>query len=414
MINGDDLPKKTVIKVIGLGGGGSNAIDRMMQVGIAGIDFITANTDAQALARSEAPVKIQLGPQLTQGLGAGGKPKVGERAAEESYRELARVLTGADMVFLTAGMGGGTGTGAIPVAARAAREVGALTLAVVTLPFTFEGTTRARNAQEGIIRLREHVHTLISVPNDRLLKIVPRDMSLDVAFRVADDVLRQGVQGIAELVTRPGLINLDFAHIRRLIQMSGGAVLSVGYGEGEDKAMRAVQRALAHPLLDVGAIAHAGGVLVHFTGGNDMGLFEIQSAVELVRSEASPDADIHVGATVDKVMTNRVQAILVATGVGARPISDVLGKEANEAIMRRQPTRAEAVAEPAREAESAPAPPEPPAQAYHEDPFANWPVEGPQRATARRDSLEVPAFLRRRGTPSPYRPSHRSNIDVGS
>ncbi len=406
MINASDLPERTVIKVIGLGGGGSNAIDRMMHVGIGGIDFITANTDVQALARSEAPVKVQLGPRLTHGLGAGGKPKVGERAAEESYKELVRVLTGADMVFLTAGMGGGTGTGAIPVAARAGREVGALTLAVVTLPFAFEGTTRERNALGGVLRLREQVHTLITVPNDRLLKVVPRDMSLDVAFRVADDVLRQGVQGIAELVTRPGLINIDFAHIRRLIQMSGGAVLSVGHGEGPDKVMQAMRRALTHPLLDVGAIAHAAGVLIHFTGGPDMGLFEIQNAVELAQAEASRDVDLVFGATVDELMCNRVQVILVATGVGARPISDVLGKEANEAILRRQPARDDLV-------ESQPAQADAPEYPSQNEAVAKWPVDSPERATARRDPLEVPAFLRRRYSPSAYRPHQTpNNVDV--
>jgi cell division protein FtsZ len=377
MINPVTLPQRTVIKVIGLGGGGCNAIDRMIQVGIGGIDYVAANTDVQALARCDALVKIHLGPGVTRGLGAGGQPGVGERAAEESYDQLAQALVGADMVFLTAGMGGGTGTGAIPVAARAAREVGALTLAVVTLPFAFEGTTRARNARQGIVRLREHVHTLITVPNDRLLQITPRDMRLDIAFRVADDVLRQGVQGIAELVTRPGLINLDFAHVRRLIRMSGGAVLAVGHAQGPGKAVMAARRALAHPLLDVGAIAHAAGILVHFTGGPDLGLLEVNDAVDLIRAEASPGIEIVFGATVDELMSQRAQAILVATGVGARPLSEVFGHEAAEAIVRRRATPT-------------------PVDSVPEEDLPDWPADELQQVAPRRDSLDVPAFLRRR------------------
>lgn len=409
MINVDEMPQRTVIKVIGMGGGGSNAIDRMMHVGITGIEYIAANTDVQALARSEAPVKIQLGPVLTGGLGAGGQPKTGERAAEESYDALLAALSGADMVFLTAGMGGGTGTGSIPVAARAAREVGALTVAVVTLPFSFEGPARARNAQEGIARLCEHVHTLITVPNERLLKIIPRQMPLDVAFRVADDVLRQGVQGIAELVTRPGLINVDFANIRRLIELSGGAVLAVGQGKGPDKAVQAIRRALSHPMLDASAIAHAAGVLIHFTGGLDMGLYEIQAAAQVVGAEAAPDADIIFGATIDDVMVDRVQAILIATGVGARPINQVLGDRATEAILHRRITPPEPVAD---AHEYVAAEPASPASMSEEDAFSRWPLDGPERAAPCRDVLEVPAFLRRRLGESPFRSRRTADTDL--
>ena len=386
MINADELPPRTVIKIIGLGGGGSNAVNRMMQVGIPGIDYIAANTDIQALACSEAPVKIQLGLVTTHGMGAGGKPSVGRRAAEESYTALVRALTGADMVFLTAGMGGGTGTGAIPVAARAAREVGAITLAVVTMPFGFEGATRERNAKEGIVQLREQVHTLITVPNDRLLQIVPRNMPLDVAFRVADDVLRQGVQGIAELVAQSGIINLDFANVRRLVQMSGGAVLALGQGEGANKAVQAARRALEHHQREVGAVAHAAGVLNHITGGPDLSLWEMQTAVDLIRAEASPDAEIVFGASVNEMMTDRAQVILVATGVGARSLSEVFGEEAAKAIARRRPP----VPEPA------PSEPAQVGEVEAEDAFEGWSVAGAQRAAARRDSLDVPAFLRRR------------------
>ena len=229
---------KPVFKILGLGGGGSNAVNRLIELGLQDVEYIAANTDIQALKQSLAPKKIQLGPHLTRGFGAGGNPKVGEAAAEESYRELAAALAGADMVFLTAGMGGGTGTGSISVAARVARALGAVTVAVVTTPFSFEVGRRQQNAREGLARLQPHTDTLITVPNDRLLQIAPRNLTLDLAFHLADDVLRQGIQGIAELITQPGLINVDFAHIRQVMQMGGGALMSIGIGEGENKALQ--------------------------------------------------------------------------------------------------------------------------------------------------------------------------------
>jgi cell division protein FtsZ len=396
MINPSDELNKTTIKVIGLGGGGSNAIDRMMQVGIAGVEFITANTDLQALARSKAPVKVKLGPALTRGLGAGGKPGVGARAAEESYDDLIAALRGADMVFLTAGMGGGTGTGAISVAAQAAREVGALTLAVVTMPFSFEGTTRERNANEGIVRLREQVHTLITVPNDRLLTCTSPGTTLQLAFCVADDVLRQGVQGIAELVTRPGLINLDFASVRQMIEMSGGAVMAVGHGKGEGRAVEAARRALSHPLLDADAVRYAAGVLVNFTGGPDMTLLEVTEAADLIRTQASPDAYLLFGTAVDETMTDRVQATLVATGVGAQPISDVLGEGADEAIVRRRQVSSWMPGAPERTRVEAQPASQPAAQRTY---WSSGDSLDDTRAgsTSTRGSLDVPAFLRRGG-----------------
>ncbi len=235
------------IKVLGLGGGGSNAVNRMIQLGLSGVDFIAANTDKQALESSMAATRLQLGPRFTRGLGAGGDPKVGAAAAIESSRELAAALAGADMVFITAGMGGGTGTGSAPVAAEIAREVGAVVVSVVTMPFSFEMSKRAQNALEGVRQLQPHSHTLITVPNDRLLQVAPRDLSLEIAFRLADDVLRQGVQGIAELVTQPGMINVDFAHVRELMLKGGGAYMAIGLGQGPEKAGAAIHQAMHHP-----------------------------------------------------------------------------------------------------------------------------------------------------------------------
>lgn len=319
------------VKVLGLGGGGSNAINRMIELGVAGVDFIAANTDRQALASSLAPVRLQLGPRITRGLGAGGNPKTGAAAAMESSREIANALAGADMVFITAGMGGGTGTGSAAVAAEIAREIGAVVVAVVTMPFGFEMTKRAQNAIEGVKQLQPHTHTLITVPNDKLLQIVPRDLSLEIAFRLADDVLRQGVQGIAELITRPGMINVDFAHVRELMLRGGGAYMAIGLGQGEDKANAAINQALHHPLLEMDSIDTASGVLVHFTGGEDLTLFEVGDAVTNLRQSLSPDADVILGATTEKSMNGRAQAILIFTGVGGRPLSSAtIMEEASE------------------------------------------------------------------------------------
>lgn len=315
------IPGKATVKVLGLGGGGSNAVNRMIELGLAGVDFIAANTDRQALASSLAPRQIVLGPRVTRGLGTGGDPRIGASAAMESSRELAAALAGADMVFLTAGMGGGTGTGAAPVAAEIAREQGAVVVAIVTLPFSFEMTRRAQNAASGIRQLRPYTHTLITVPNDRLLQIVPRDVSLEVAFHLADDVLRQGVQGIAELVTHAGLINVDFAHVRQLILQGGGAFMAIGLGEGENKAEAALYQALHHPLLEIDSLDQAGGVLVHFTGGEDLTLHEVGEAVTELRKSLPPEADVVLGASTEPAMIGRAQVILVVTGIGGRAIA---------------------------------------------------------------------------------------------
>ncbi len=315
------------VKVLGLGGGGSNAVNRMIELGVMGVEFIAANTDQQALTSSLAPTRLQLGPRITRGLGAGGDPKIGASAAMESSREIAAALAGADMVFITAGMGGGTGTGAAPIAAEIAREVGAIVIAVVTMPFSFEMSKRSQNALEGVRQIQPHAHTMITVPNDRLLQVVPRDLSLEIAFRIADDVLRQGVQGIAELVTRPGLINVDFAHVREIMTQGGGAYMAIGLGKGEGKAPAAIKQALHHPLLEIDGLDSATGILVHFTGGEDLTLHEVGEAVEKLRDVTTPDIDIILGATTDPAMTGRAQVILIFTGVGGCPVAAVQGFE---------------------------------------------------------------------------------------
>lgn len=312
-----------VIKVLGLGGGGCNAINRMIELGINGVHFIAANSDYQALQTSLAPVKVQLGPTVTRGLGAGGKPEIGRAAAEESQRDLTAALEGADMVFVTAGMGGGTGTGSIPVAARAARSVGAVTIAVVTTPFSFEMGRRQRNANEGLAALRPHTDTLISIPNDRLLYVAPRNLPLEVAFRLADDVLRQAVQGITELITEPGLINVDFSHIQRLMKLGGGALMSIGQGQGVNKAHQAVEQALHHPLLDTVSLEQAAGIIANFTGGDDLALYEVSEVLNELHIQVGDGTEIVMGVTHDERMTGRAQVILVVTGLGAPTLEEV-------------------------------------------------------------------------------------------
>lgn len=313
-----------VLKVLGLGGGGCNAVNRMIDLGLNGMDFIVANTDYQALQTCLAPTKVQLGPRSTRGLGAGGLPEIGKAAAEESEDRLAEVLTGADMVFLTAGMGGGTGTGSIPVAARIARSVGAVTIAIVTTPFSFEMGRREKNADHGLSLLRPHTDTMIAISNDRLLEVAPRDLSIEVAFRMADDVLRQSVQGITELITQPGMINVDFAHIQRLMTLGGGALMSIGQGQGHSKALEAVDQAMHHPFLTDVSLENASGIIANFTGGEDLSLFEVSEALNHIQSQTTAQTEIVMGVTYDENMDGRAQVILVATGLGATPLEDVL------------------------------------------------------------------------------------------
>ncbi len=310
------LPK---IVVLGLGGGGSNAINRMIESGMQGVTFIAANTDAQALANNMAPNKIQLGPKSTRGLGAGGLPVIGETAAEESTKELANLLHGADMVFLTAGMGGGTGTGAIPIAAKVAKASGAVTIAIVTKPFSFELGRRQRNAEEGLAKLKEYVDTLIVIPNDKLIEIAPRDLPLELAFTLADDVLRQGVQGISELITETGLINVDFSHIKNIMTRGGGALMAIGTGSGPNKVQQAIEKALHHPLLDDIDLYSATGMIANFTGSSNMSFKEVTDALHTLQQAIGSHADIIPGIITDPRMEDRVQLILIVTGIGKKP-----------------------------------------------------------------------------------------------
>jgi len=370
-----------VLKVLGLGGGGCNAIARMMELGIRGVDYIAANTDHQALQQNPAPIKIQLGPKFTRGLGAGGDPRVGEEAAKESARELAAALHGAEMVFLTAGMGGGTGTGAIPVAAEIVRSLGAVAIAVVTMPFSFEMGRRQRNAQEGLAKLRQRTNTLIAIPNDKLLYVAKRNLPLEMAFRIADDVLRQAVQGISELITEAGLINVDFAHIRRLIRMGGGAMMSMGHGQGEHKTRQALEQALHHPLLDTITLENAAGIIANFTGGEDLTLFEVQDALNFLQAQASAQTEIVMGVINDERMQDRVQVTLVITGLGAPSLEEAM-------LGVSKPAQAETKAPaPLEGSPAAPLPPHPSPQSL--------PVPTPTSEAAY-TNLDLPAFLRRR------------------
>lgn len=315
---------RPVLKVIGLGGGGCNSVERMIESGMSGVEFIAANTDRQALLLNCAETKVLLGPNTTRGFGAGGNPSVGAEAAEESRGELSAALAGADMVFLTAGMGGGTGTGAISVAAEVARSLGAVTIATVTTPFTFEMGRRQKNANEGLSRLREHTHTLIAIPNDRLLYAAPKEYSIQTAFRLADDVLRQAVQGISEIITETGLINVDFAHVRRLMHLGGGALMSIGHGQGEGKTSQALEQALHHPLLESVSLENAAGIIANFTGGDDLSLHEVQETVNSLHARTGSRAEIIPGLVTDNRLKGKVQLILVITGLGASTLEEAL------------------------------------------------------------------------------------------
>jgi cell division protein FtsZ len=307
-----------VIKVVGVGGGGTNAVNRMVDAGLKGVEFIAVNTDAQALAMCDADVKLQIGDQLTRGLGAGADPEVGFGAANESRDELKEALKGADMVFVTAGEGGGTGTGSAPVIAEVAKqEIGALTVGVVTRPFDFEGSQRRRQSDEGINRLREQVDTLIVIPNEKLLAVVERRTSILEAFREADNVLRQGVQGITDLITIPGLINLDFADVRTIMQDAGSALMGIGEASGENRSAEAAKNAISSPLLEQ-SVEGATGILLNITGGSDLGLFEVNEAAEIIQSAADQNSNIIFGAVVDDGMGDGVRVTVIATGFDGR------------------------------------------------------------------------------------------------
>ena len=303
------------IRVVGVGGAGLNAIHRMMDAGIAQVDFVAVNTDRQALAISDAPTKIAIGEGLTHGLGSGADPAVGRAAAEEAIDQLKQALRGSDMVFVTAGEGGGTGTGAAPVVARIARELGALTVGIVTTPFRFEGTRRRAASESGVDELRAACDTVIVIPNDRLLEVLDRSTSMVDAFKIADDVLRQGVQGICDLITTPGLINLDFADVRTVMQDAGSALMGIGYATGQNRAREAAERALGSPLIDA-EIVRARGILLSISGGDDLSLVEVNEAAEVVRQTATDETNIIFGATVDPRLTGQVWVTVVATGLG--------------------------------------------------------------------------------------------------
>jgi cell division protein FtsZ len=317
---GDHLSAR--IKVVGVGGGGGNAVNTMITAGLQGVDFICANTDAQALAANLAPVKLQLGSQVTKGLGAGGNPEIGRKAATEDIERIREFLTGADMIFITAGMGGGTGTGGAPIVARVAKEMGALTVGVVTKPFLFEGKKRGKQADEGMRELKANVDTLIAIPNQRLLAVAGRNTSILETFKKADDVLLQAVRGISDLITVHGLINLDFNDVRTIMSEMGMALMGAASASGENRAVEAAQKAISSPLLEDVSIHGARGVLINITGGLDLGLHEVNEAATLIQEEADDEANIIFGAVIDESMQDQIRITVIATGFG-EPREDV-------------------------------------------------------------------------------------------
>jgi len=320
-----------VIRVVGVGGAGLNAVNRMIDAGIADVEFVAVNTDIQQLALADAPVKIHIGRELTQGLGSGSSADLGRQAAEESYDQIKRALRGSDMVFVTAGEGGGTGSGGAPVVARIAKEVGALTVGIVTLPFHFEGTKRRSQADDGIEALRDNCDTVIVIPNDRLLEVLDKKTSMLDAFRIADDVLRQGVQGICDLITMPGLINLDFADVKTIMDNAGTALMGIGFATGENRAVEAAERALRSPLIETELIG-ARGILLSIAGGDDLSLYEVNEAAEVVRRGARDDTNIIFGATIDERLTGQVWITVIATG-----LAGVVGRKSASRPRRREP-----------------------------------------------------------------------------
>jgi len=354
------------IRVVGVGGGGSNAVNRMIRSNLKGVEFIAVNTDHQALTASSAHKKVRIGMKLTRGLGAGGNPQTGADAAEESREELRKVLADSDMVFITAGMGGGTGTGAAPIVAELAKESGALTIAVVTKPFRFEGLKRQKAAEDGISNLQTRVDTLITIPNERLMQVVEKKTPMQEAFRVADDVLRQGVQGISDLIVYPGLINLDFADVKTIMQGQGQALMGIGFGSGDTRAADAARDAVASPLLET-TIAGAKGILLNVTGGPDLTLYEVNEAAQLVSESADPDAQIIFGTVIDEHLKGEVRITVIATGFSGH--IDVLGTLAYEPATRPTVTQ---------------------------DRQPSFTVAGRPAGPFNADDLDIPAFLRDR------------------
>ncbi|HZG16710.1 MAG TPA: cell division protein FtsZ [Candidatus Bathyarchaeia archaeon] len=371
-----DIEQLARIKVIGCGGGGSNAVNRMIAGGVRGVEFITLNTDAQALALSQAEIKLQIGEKLTRGLGAGANPEIGKKAAEESREMIENALRGADLVFVTAGMGGGTGTGAAPVVAEIAKELGALTVGVVTRPFSFEGRKRSSQGELGLAALKEKVDTLIVIPNDRLLEIVDKNTPMLEAFREADNILRQGVQGISDLIAIPGLINLDFADVKTIMTERGSALMGIGVGSGENRAAEAARRAISSPLLET-SIEGARGVLMNITGGSNLSLYEVNEAADIVSSAADLEVNMIFGAVINEELKNEIVVTVIATGF------DDHQRQASAGARRPQPTNAARPTAPQQQAPTT----RPAREEEDEKPFFSM---------NNLDNLDIPAFLRNR------------------
>ncbi len=370
-----DMESVAQIKVIGCGGGGSNAVNRMIAGGVKGVEFITVNTDAQALHLSSAEIKLQIGEKLTRGLGAGANPDVGKKAAEESRELIENALRGADMVFVTAGMGGGTGTGAAPVIAEIAKELGALTVGVVTRPFSFEGRKRSTQGDAGIAALKEKVDTLIVIPNDRLLEIVDKNTPMIEAFREADNILRQGVQGISDLIAIPGLINLDFADVKTIMTERGSALMGIGIASGENRAADAARKAISSPLLET-SIEGARGVLMNITGGSNLSLYEVNEAADIVSSAADPDVNMIFGAVINEDLKNEIVVTVIATGFEENQ------QHASSAVRRPQP---------AQQTRQTQGPSSTGSQRLRDEE-----QEKPLVSMSNLDNLDIPAFLRNR------------------
>ncbi|CAK4826439.1 unnamed protein product [Aphanomyces euteiches] len=383
-----DMEQSAKIIVVGVGGGGSNAVNRMIENGIQGVGFITVNTDAQALNLAKSDVKLKIGEKLTRGLGAGANPEVGKKAAEESREAIIQAIKGADLVFVTAGMGGGTGTGAAPVIAEIAKECGALTVGVVTRPFTFEGRKRASHAEQGIAALKEKVDTLIVIPNDRLLEIVDKKTPMMEAFREADNVLRQGVQGISDLIMVPGLINLDFADVKTIMSERGSALMGIGIATGENRAAEAAKKAIMSPLLET-SIQGARGVIMNITGGSNLSLYEVNEAAEIVFGESDPEVNFIFGAIIDENLKEEIKVTVIATGFEHKPAAPIVRRPAsqlshNSSHNNNQSTNSSIHSNPPQQHNSEPAEPK-------------TPTLRPFGAPAANDQLDIPTFLRNRG-----------------
>ncbi|MFD2704887.1 cell division protein FtsZ [Salibacterium lacus] len=372
-----DMESLAQIKVIGVGGGGSNAVNRMIENGLQGVEFIAVNTDAQALQLSHAETKLQLGGKLTRGLGAGANPEIGKKAAEESKEQIEEALTGADMVFITAGMGGGTGTGAAPVIAEVAGEVGALTVGVVTRPFMFEGKKRSTQASDGISELKENVDTLIVIPNDRLLEIVDKNTPMLEAFREADNVLRQGVQGISDLIAVPGLINLDFADVKTIMSEKGSALMGIGIATGENRAAEAAKKSISSPLLET-SVTGAQGVLMNITGGTNLSLFEVHEAAEIVSEASDYDVNMIFGSVINENLNDEIVVTVIATGF----------EDNND---QKQQTERKPAGQQRKEVSQSSSRPAP-----EKEKPAEEPQEQRQESSEDEDTLDIPTFLRNR------------------